>query len=154
MPTVKYVIRLTDNDKKTLMKIINSGKAPARTILRANILLSADCLNKERYLTVKETAERFNTSTTTVQKVRASYVESGLDKTLNRKKRTTPPVEPKITGDVEAHIIALACGEPPKGYTRWTVRLLADKSVELQYVDSISAMTISRLLKKTHLSLT
>ena len=154
MPTVKYEIKLTETDKNTLLKIIKSGMSPARTILRANILLSADRQNKSTYLTVKEAAERFHTSTTTVQKVRAAYANNGLEQTLSRKKRTTPPVAAKITGDVEAHIIALACGEPPEGYTRWTVRLLADKSIELQYVDSISAMTISRLLKKTHLSLT
>jgi len=154
MPTVKYENELTDNDRKTLLKIINTGSSPAKTILRANILLVSDRHSKDTYLSVKETAERFHTSTTTVQKVRASYANNGLQETLGRKKRTTPPVEPKVTGDVEAHIIALACGEPPDGYSRWTVRLLADKSVELQYVDSISAMTISRLLKKTHLSLT
>ena len=71
-----------------------------------------------------------------------------------RKKRETPPVPPKVTGDVEAHIIALACGDPPEGYEKWTLRLLADKCVELNYAESLSHMTVSRILKKTNLSLT
>jgi len=73
---------------------------------------------------------------------------------LQRKKRATPPVAPKVTGDVEAHIIALCCSSPPEGYSRWTVRLLADKCVELGIIDSISPMTINRTLKKTNLSRT
>jgi len=77
-----------------------------------------------------------------------------LEGTIERRKRKTPPVAAKVTGEVEARIIALACSEPPEGYARWTVRLLADKSVELVYIDSISAMTVNRTLKKTNLSLT
>lgn len=90
----------------------SSVRMPARAILRANILLSVD-KNGKKPMTVQEAAIAFNTSTTTVQKVRASYGEKGLDATVNRKKRETPPVEAKVTGDVEAHIIAMACGEPP-----------------------------------------
>jgi len=73
---------------------------------------------------------------------------------LQRKKRETPPVQPKITGEVEAHIIALACGPVPEGCARWGVRLLADKCVELNYIDSISFMSVQRILKKHNLSLT
>ena len=81
-------------------------------------------------------------------------MNNGLESTIDRKKRETPPVPAKVTGDVEAHIVALACSEPPEGYERWTVRLLADKCVELNYVDSLSHMTVSRVLKnefKPHL---
>ena len=81
-------------------------------------------------------------------------LNKGLEATINRKKRETPPVPAKVTGDIEAHIIALACGEPPEGYSRWSVRLIAQKCVELNYIDSISHMTVSRILKKTNLSLT
>ena len=73
---------------------------------------------------------------------------------MNRKKRKTPPVAAKVTGDVEARIIALACTDPPKGYAKWTLRLLADRSVKLGYVDSISHTQVGRILKKTNLSLT
>ena len=105
-------------------------------------------------MTVAEIANAFSTTPTTVQNVRTSYATNGLESTISRKKRVTPPVPPKVTGDVEAHIIALACSEPPGGYSRWSVRLLADKCVELNYADSLSHMTVSRVLKKTNLSLT
>ena len=147
MPSVKYIIELTDADRKTLSDIVSKGQSPAKLILRANILLASDKNNK-KHMTVAEIANAFSTTPTTVQNVRTSYVNNGLEATINRKKRETPPVPPKVTGDVEAHIIALACGEPPEGYSRWTVRLLADKCVELNYAESISHMTVSRVLKK------
>ena len=114
------------------------------------------CCRQERKEAHDRSGSRiaFNTSATTVQKVRTSYGEKGLEATVNRKKRETPPVEAKVTGDVEAHIIAMACGEPPKGYAKWTLRLLADKSVKLGYIDSISHTQVGRILKKTNISLT
>lgn len=153
MPSFKYVIELNDNDKATLLDIVKKGASPARTILRANILLASDRRN-ETYMTVSEIAEAYHTTPTTVQTVRTSYCEKGLEATINRKKRETPPVPAKVTGEVEAHVIALACGNPPEGYSKWTLRLLADKTVELGYIDSISHVTISSILKKTNLSLT
>jgi hypothetical protein len=153
MPKKKYVIALSTEERAQLTKIVKTGKSPARVILRSNILLSSDT-NVTKPLTVAATAELFQTTSTTVQNVRTSYIENGLDGALYRKKRTTPPVKPKVDGELEAHIIALCCSEPPEGYERWTVRLLADKCVELGYIDSISHMTVSRTLKKTNLSLT
>ena len=152
MPSFKYVIELSDSDKKELNEVISKGISPARTILRANILLASD-RNSKKYMTVSEIAESFHTTPTTVQTVRTSYCEKGLAATLNRKKRETPPVPAKVTGEVEAHIIALACGTPPEGYSKWTLRLLADKTVELGYIEEISHVTVSRILKKTNLSL-
>lgn len=153
MPSVKYLIELPDSERKILTDIVFKGKAPAKKILRANILLASD-RNASRRMTVAEIAEVYHTTPTTVQTVRTEYSQKGLDETINRKSRETPPVAPKVTGDLEAHIIALCCSAPPEGYSRWTVRLLADKSVELGYVDSINYSTISRTLKKTNLSLT
>ena len=153
MPSVKYVIELSDIERRTLQDIVSKGKSSAKTILRANILLASD-RNGKRYMTVAEIARAYDTTATTVQNVRTSYANNGLEATISRKKRKTPPVPPKITGDVEAHIIALACGEPPEGYEKWTLRLLADKCVELNYAESLSHMTVSRILKKTNLSLT
>ena len=153
MPSVKYVIELSDNERRTLQDIVSKGKSSAKTILRANILLASD-RNGKRYMTVAEIARAYDTTATTVQNVRTSYANNGLEATISRKKRETPPVPPKVTGDVEAHIIALACGEPPEGYEKWTLRLLADKCVELNYTESLSHMTVSRILKKTNLSLT
>lgn len=153
MPSLKYIIELSTQDKAELIDIVTKGKSPARTILRANILLASDRRN-EMYMTVSEISKAYHTTPTTVQTVRTSYCEKGLEATINRKKRETPPVPAKVTGEVEAHVIALACGEPPEGYSRWTLRLLADKTVELGYIESISHVTISTILKKTNLSLT
>lgn len=153
MPSIKYVIELSNQEKVRLMEIVKKGNSPARTILRANILLASDKQN-DRYMTVSEIANAYRTTPTTVQTVRASYCKKGLEATITRKKRETPPIPAKVTGEVEAHIIALACGQPPEGYSRWTLRLLADKTVELGYIESISHVTVSNILKKTNLSLT
>ena len=147
MPSLKYIIELSTQDQAELIDIVTKGKSPARTILRANILLASDRRN-ERYMTVSEISKAYHTTPTTVQTVRTSYCEKGLEATINRKKRETPPVPAKVTGKVEAHVIALACSEPPEGYSRWTLRLLADKAVELGYIESISHVTISTILKK------
>ena len=153
MPSIKYVIELSNQENVRLMEIVKKGNSPARTILRANILLASDKQN-DRYMTVSEIANAYRTTPTTVQTVRASYCKKGLEATITRKKRETPPIPAKVTGEVEAHIIALACGQPPEGYSKWTLRLLADKTVELGYIESISHVTVSTILKKTNLSLT
>ena len=153
MPSFKYVIELSDTDQAVLNDIVSKGTSNARTILRANILLASD-KNSKRYMTVAEIAEVYHTTPTTVQNVRTSYCEKGLDATISRKERETPPVLAKITGDIEARVIALACGNPPEGYSKWTLRLLANQTVELGYIDAISYVSIMRILKKTNLSLT
>ena len=153
MPSIKYVIELSNQEKVRLMEIVKKGNSPARTILRANILLASDKQN-DRYMTVSEIANAYRTTPTTVQTVRTSYCKKGLEATITRKKRETPPIPAKVTGEVEAHVVALACGQPPEGYSRWTLRLLADKTVELGYIESISHVTVSNILKKTNLSLT
>jgi hypothetical protein len=153
MPSFKYVIKLSEQDRGELLDIVTKGARSARKILRANILLASDKRN-DKYMTVAEIAEAYHTTPTTVQTVRTSYCEKGLAATINRKKRETPPVPAKVTGEVEAHIIALACSDPPEGYSKWTLRLLANKTVELGYIDSISHVTVSSVLKKMNLSLT
>lgn len=152
MPTTKYVIELSEAEKAQLTEIITKGTAKARTILRANILLASD-RNSKKYMTVAEITEAYHTTHTTVQTVRSTYCEKGLEAVLTRKKRETHPVPAKVTGEVEAHIIALACGDPPEGYAKWTLRLLADRSVELGYIESISHVTVLNILKKMNLSL-
>jgi hypothetical protein len=103
----------------------------------------------------EEIAIRVNVSRKTVNEVKQDFlVADSVSSFLQRKKRDTPPVAPKITGDVEAKIIALACSSVPKGFAKWTLQLLADKSVEMKYIDTISDMSIHRLLKKHNLSLT
>lgn len=152
MPKKKYEVNLKDTEKLRLEKITRIGKTTAKEILHAHILL-ATADNRLPKLTVAAAAEKCNSTTTTVQKIRKLYHEGGIDAALSRKKRETPPNEPKITGEVEAHIIALACSGVPEGYAQWTLRLLASKSVELQYVDTLSHMSVSRVLKKHNLNL-
>jgi transposase len=148
MPKNKYHVRLTKIERSVLLDIISKGATNAKEIMHANILLAAD----ENSLKVRkreaEIAELFHVNQQTVHSIRRRYSEAGIDAAISRKKRETPPVEPKITGEVEARIIALSCSTPPKGRARWSLRLLADQAIELQYVDSISHEAVSRLLKK------
>lgn len=153
MPIWKYEVILSAEGRKQLTKIVKPGNMPAGTIRRAIILLAVD-KNGKQPMTVQEAAIAFDTSATTVQNVRTRYGEKGLDATIQRKKRETPPVETKVTRDVKAHIIALACGDSPKGYDKWTLRLLADRSVKLRYIESISHTRVGNILKneyRTHL---
>ena len=99
-------------------------------------------------MTEAEVAEQFHVNKQTVHTIRRAFSENGLDAALGRKKRMTPPVEAKITGDIEAKIIALSCSTPPAGRAKWSLRLLAERTVELQYLDSISHEAVGRLLKK------
>ena len=147
MAATKYEIDLNDEERNHLVRLVKKGVGSARSILRANILLASD-KNRRKRMSVGEIASLYHTSRTTVENVRRSYVTRGLEATLLRKQRATPPRQRKLSGEVEAHIIALACSDPPEGYARWTVRLLAEKTIELGYIDSISAMSVSRILKK------
>ena len=114
-----------------------------------------DRTNKKDHFRISRVVEETGVSRQGVYDIRKAFLEaSSVKEFLTRKKRETPPVEPKVTGDVEAHIIALACSAPPKGYAKWTLRMLAEKSVELEYVDSLSHMTVKRLLRKRNISLT
>jgi transposase len=148
MPKNKYHVRLSKTDRATLLDLISKGTASARSIMRAHVLLAADEHSPDRKMSEYEIAERFHVHLQTVHTIRKTYSEKGLEDVISRKKRETPPVEPKITGEVEAKIIALSCTTPPAGRSRWSLRLLADKSVELKYIDSISHEAVGRLLKK------
>ena len=151
----KNEIKLTVEQHKELEKFSKTGVHSAKLIKRAEIVLLLDTSKSGKATTFEEISRRLGVSVTTITNVKKDFFAAGSVKTfLHRKKRVTPPVEPKITGDVEARIIALACSEAPAGCARWTVRLLADKSVELQIVDSLSFKSVHRLLKKHNLSLT
>jgi hypothetical protein len=147
MPKKIYKVELSEEEKEILGKIVKTGKSPAKAIMRSNILLSTDD-NRKPKLAIREVAEIYNVSPTTVNNIRKSYAESGIEGTVKRKKRESPPVAPKITGEVEAKIIALSCTKPPEGYCRWTIRLLRDKVVELGYIDTIGRTSVNDVLKK------
>ena len=147
-------IMLNESQRKTLEKFTNTGVHSARLIRRAKVILALDRSNKKDHLRITRICESEKLSRQSLNKIRKDFLESASIETfLKRKQRTNPPVEQKITGEVEAHIIALACSEPPSGYAKWTLRLLAEKSVELSYIDSISHMSVERVLKKRNLSL-
>lgn len=148
MPKIKYHVRLSEEERKILLDLVSKGTASARSIMRANVLLAADENSPSGKKNEAEIAELYHVNKQTVHTIRKQYSEKGLGAAISRKKRERPPVEPKITGDVEAKIIALSCSTPPKGRAKWSLRLLADKAVELQYVDSISHEAVGRLLKK------
>lgn len=147
MPKVKYHVRLSPEERNTLLDLVSKGSATAKAIMHANVLLAADENGDER-ISEAEIAKRFHVNQQTVHAIRQRYAENGLNAAVVRKKRETPPIEPKITGEVEAKIIALSCSAPPNGRSKWSLRLLADKAVELQYIDSISHEAVGRLLKK------
>jgi len=149
------IIMLNEERRKELENYSKNGKRDVHLVNRAKVILALDRSNKKDHLRITRIAEQVGLSRRAIYDIRDDYLSaSEVGEFLMRKKRETPPVPAKVTGDVEAHIIALACSEPPKGCARWTVRLLAEKSVELNYVDSLSHMTVERLLKKRNISLT
>jgi hypothetical protein len=151
----KSEIKLTAKQRQELERFGKKGVHSAKLIKRAQIILLLDTSESREATTFVEIARLLDISTTTITNVKKDYLKAkDVESFLQRKKRGTPPVAPKMTGEVEARIIALACSEAPIGNARWTVRLLADKSVELQIVDSVSFKTVQRLLKKHSLSLT
>jgi transposase len=152
MRTKKYKVYLTESERKQLLKTVRNGKSSASKITRANILLYLD-ENVGQVKKQSEIAQLCHVSTVTVYNVAKEFATKSIEEILTRKKRKTPPITPIATGDVEARIIALACGNAPKGFSRWTLRLLEEKTVELGIVDHISDNTIGRLLKKHHLNL-
>ena len=148
------VITLTGEQRKELEQFAKNGTHNAHLITRAKVILDLDRGNKQEHLRINRICENNSICRQTVNNIREMFLQAeSIEIFLTRKKRETPPVPAKVTGEVEAHIIALACSEPPKGYARWTVRLLAAKSVELNYIESIGRMSVDRLLKKRNISL-
>jgi len=145
----KYVVELTSEERKQLEGLIKKGKVAGYKIRHAQMLLKADQGKEGPGWPDKQIAEAFGAHLTTVESLRKRWVEQGLDAALQRKKQAGPSRERKLDGDGEARLIALACSEPPEGRNEWTLRLLADRLVELSVVDKISHMTVSRTLKKT-----
>jgi hypothetical protein len=144
-----YVVRLSGEERRQLETLIRKGKSPARRLLKARILLKADVSEEGEGWSDSRIMEALDASPSMVYRVRKQLVEEGLEAVLNRKQRAMPAVPPIFDGEKEAKLIALACSKPPKGYARWTLRLLENKVVELGIVDRASDSTIGRTLKKT-----
>lgn len=149
----KYIVTLTKDEREALSTLTSKGKNKSQQILNALILLGCDEGGfQTKRSTNEEIARVLNTSMRKIDRVKKRFVEGGLDIVLNRRKGSRIYAK-KADGDFEAHLVALSCSEPPEGFTRWSLRLLADKVVELDYIDSISHEAVRRVLKKTKLNL-
>lgn len=149
MARCKYTIIISEEDRKILKAIISKGVYASRTIRRSQVLLKLDSNSSVKYTTAALSLD-LNISTGCINQIKKDYQANGIN-CIHRKKRITPPVESKITGDVEAHIIALACHNPPKGYCKWSLRLLSEHMVQMNYIDSISHTAIGTVLRENSL---
>ena len=148
-------IYLSTDEQAYLKEIVQKGVHNSHAIRRARVLLMLDRTGKTDHARYKRTAEYVQISVQAVYNMRDEYLANpDIKSYLTRKKRETPPRAPRLDGEAEAKIIALACSEPPEGYSRWTIHLLRNQAIELHFVDTVSDMTIQRLLKKRNISLT
>lgn len=145
----KYRVTLTDEERQQLQAMIAAGKAAAKALAHARILLKADEGEGGPAWPDHQIAEALEVGVATVERVRQRFVEPRLEAALRRKAQDRPSREPALDGRAEARLVALACSAPPDGRKAWTLRLLADKLVELEVVDSVSRETVRQALKKT-----
>jgi transposase len=144
----KYLVELKDEQRQHLENLTSSGMISARQMKRAQILLKSDL---QAHWSYEQIAEAFDVSAVTIAKVRKTFVEQGLDVALQRKKPARE-YEHALDGEGEAHLIALACSQPPTGRNQWSLRLLREHLVKLGHADSLSHETVRRVLKKTNSS--
>ncbi len=149
MSRKKYVVELSGDEREHLKTVISKGNAAARTTLKARILLKADQGRFGEGWTDDRICQALETNESMVARARRQLVEEGVAAVLTRKRRKTPPIQPIFDGQAQARLIALACSTPPPGHARWSIRLLADKVVELEIVEQVHFNTVGRALKKT-----
>jgi transposase len=149
----RYRVTLTKEERKELEAMTHRGKMHARRFIHARALLLCDAGPHGPAWNVADVAAALGVSSRAIEHLKKRFVEEGLEAALERKPREKPPREVIFDGAFEARLIALACSDVPEGHRRWTVRLLADKAVELKFAESVSHMTVQRVLKKTNLSL-
>lgn len=147
----KYIVKLSQGDRERLEKMLASGREDVRTLTRARILLKSDASEGGAKWSYAQICEAFDVTEVTVSKVRKAYVEQGLEAAVMRKKSMREYVK-RLDGKAEAHLVALACGTPPEGHNRWTLRLLQERLVALEVVESVSHETVRQTLKKMNLS--
>ena len=148
----KYNVRLSPDERKELEELITKGKVASYKRLHAQVLLKADISEGSPGWKDTKISEAFNVTVQTVERIRKRLVEQGLEAAINRAKSSRVKSR-KLDGEQEAHLVALTCSEAPEGQARWSLRLLADKMVELDYVDTVSHETIRQTLKKMKLNL-
>lgn len=145
----KYAVRLKPEERALLLDLTQQGQAPAKALTHARILLKADCAEGQAGWTDEAIRDALDVSVATVERVRRRYVTQGLQAAIARPARSRERRR-RLDGNQEAHLIALACSDPPAGHTRWTLRLLADRMVRLEYVEEVSHETVRQTLKKTN----
>jgi transposase len=150
----RYRVILTTEERKELEAMTHKGKTHARKFIHARALLLCDAGSDGPAWNVSDVAEALGVSSRSIEHLKKRFVEEGLEAALERKAREKPPRDIIFDGAFEARLLTLACSDAPEGHRRWTVRLLADKAVELGIADSVSHMTVQRVLKKTNVSLT
>ena len=149
----RYRVTLMESERAQLEALTRNGKTGAKKFISARALLLCDAGPHGPAWTVADVAEALGVTSRTIEHLKKRFVEEGLEEALERKQREVPPRTVIFDGEFEARLIALACTEAPEGYARWTVRLLADKAVELNFAQSVSHMTAHRVLKKANLNL-
>jgi transposase len=148
----KYRVQLSREQRQHLEQEVKTGKGPARQLMHARILLKADEGAYGPGWSDEQIGEALEASMSTIERVRRRFVEQGLEDAITRRPQPERPHKRKIDGEQEAHLIALCCSEVPTGHEHWTMRLLADKMVELGYVEQVSHKTVWETLKKMHSS--
>jgi transposase len=152
--SVRYRVTLTQEERDYLEDLTKRGKHSGQKFAHARALLLCDTSEDRIIRTVKSVADAVGVSSRTIEHIKQRFVEEGIESAITRKSASKPPREIKFDGAFEARLIALACSDAPEGHCRWTVRLLADKAVELQITESISKSSVGSILKKMNLSLT
>jgi hypothetical protein len=150
----RYRVTLVKEEREYLEEISTKGKRTVRTVLYARALLLLDAGEYGPQWIVAKVGEALGVTTRSLEHLKKRFVEEGLQAAIERKTRVKPPREIQFGGEFEAQLLALACSEAPEGRERWTVRLLAEKMIELKMVETVSPMTVCNTLKKTNLSLT
>ncbi len=148
---IQYKIKLTKDEVSELMSIINKGSHTSQTFRTAYILLNCDEGDFSEKITNEQISKILKVGMRTIDRVKKKFIEEGLDLCLERRP-TQRVYEKKVDGDLEAKLITLCCSEPPKGSAKWSLRLLAEKMVELKYVENISHVSVRKVLKKTNLN--
>ena len=149
---IRYTIKLTKEEVDELYSIINKGSHSSQTFRTAYILLNCDEGEYAEKITNEQISKVLKVGMRTIDRVKKKFIEEGFEGVLDRR-ATSRVYETKTDGDVEAKLVTLCCSDPPKGFAKWSLRLLADKMVELKYVESISHVTVRSVLKKTNLNL-
>jgi transposase len=149
---IRYHIKLNKTEVDELMQIINKGSHTTQTFRAAYVLLNCDEGEYSQKVTNEQISDVLRIGMRTIDRIKKKFVEDGFEATLGRRK-TTRIYEPKIDGEIEAKLVSLCCSSPPTGFAKWSLRLLADKMVELKYVESISHVAVGNVLKKMSLSL-